>query len=220
MNNNNNNTNHFNIELKHTLNRCIITSAYPVGPEKPIQFAISHHKQTPALQFQVDTRNDLVRSGKVKVLMHRNLENCEFSNTFFDIENTTTDYCDYRGKFLGEKNSYRDNLIQFAREKHDFHIPEGNKRSQNYMLILGWKVLAMEDDFNIFFVQRRCYNKTARIHIIRSAVIQFATERGLNILQRIKTETENNIRKALSSDDIPDFSNRKQQEESEEIDFS
>jgi len=215
-----NNNFNFNIDLKTTLNRCIIMSSYPTGIENPVQFAILHHKQTPALQFQVDTKNRLIKSGDVRVSMHRNLENCDFCNTFFDIENATTDYSDYRGKFAGEKNSYRENLVQFVREKHDFHIPEGNKKSQNYMLILGWKVLAMEDDFNIFFIQRRCYNKTARIHIIRSAVIQFATDRGLNILDRIKSDTENKIRKALKTDNVPDFSNKKPQNETKDIDFS
>jgi len=195
----------FRVITKPTLNRAILFNAYPVGLDKPLQFSILHHKYTTALQLQVDTKNPIISSGDVVVSMFRNLETCPFCRVFFEIENYKTETCDYRGKFGGLKKSYQNNLMQFCKEKIDFNIPEKDKKSQNYMLILGWKILSAEDDLNFFYIQRKSYNKVARVNIVRSVCVQFSTERGLNILNRFVDQYDNQIRKVDKNDDFPVF---------------
>lgn len=197
--------NEIQINTTPTLNRALLYTAYPTGLENPIHFSILHHKQTTALQLQVDTKNPLISNGDVVVSMYRNLESCPFCKMFFDIENYKTETCDYRGKFGGLKKSYQKHLVQFCKEKLDFNIPEANKKSQNYMIILGWKILSIEDDLNFFYIQRKSYNKIARVNIVRSVCIQFSTERGLNILNKFIDEFDKKIRKVDKNDDFPVF---------------
>ena len=53
--------NNFKIEIQPTLNRAIMFTAFPTG--KPINFALLFHKQTTALQFQLDSNNFLLKTS-------------------------------------------------------------------------------------------------------------------------------------------------------------
>jgi hypothetical protein len=193
------------ISIKPTLNRAILYTAYPLGTEYPLQFSVLYHKQTTALQLQVDSNNNLIKEGKLIVNMYRNLDKCSFCNIFFNVDSYTTDTCDYRGKFSGVRKTFQKHLIQFAKEKYDFNVQETGKPAKNYMLLLGWKIHGIENDLNFFYIQRKSYNTVSRINIIRSVCVQFSTDRGLNILDRYKNKSDNEVRKVNDEDDAPEF---------------
>jgi len=193
----------FQIDLIPTLNRGILMSAFI--PRSPLTFAIKYDKKSSALQFQLDSNSNLIKDRIVKVQMFRNLDTCEFCKLFFDMETISNESCDYRGKFRGVKPLYARHLIQFLKEKYDFHVNEKGKPSQNYMLVLGWKLQDSDNELLYYFVQRKCYNDATRINIVRTAGLQLATERGLDLLDRYITDSDSRIRKVVKQDDVPFF---------------
>jgi len=170
------------INLSPTLNRASTYNAYPTG--KPVNFSISYCKKTPALKFQVDTLSPVFKDNTVMISMFRNLDTSQFCQTFFDLETTKNDKFDYRFKFSGINRLFDRDIFRFQKEKLDFNIPENGKSTNNYLLLLGWKTYAIEDELLYFFVQRRCYNNITRTNIIRTAGLQFATQRGLDTLDK------------------------------------
>ena len=197
------------VKLTPTLDRSQVLTTYM--QRTPIHFAINYHKITPALQFILENKNPAIQKNIIKVQMFRNLDRCDFCTTFFDMETYIKEGYDYRGKFSGINRMNEANLIRCTTEKLDFYT-EGRKNSQNGLLILGWKVLGLEEDFLFYFVQRKCYNPKTRTRLIRTAGLQFATERGLNGIQSyIKnfkdTISENKIDKSEMDDFYKNFSN-------------
>lgn len=188
------------VNLQNTLNRAIIYCAYPLG--KPTYFTILHNKKTSALQFDVDSRFNPIKNGNVKISMFRNLETCNFTKTFFKLENLKTNNYDYQSKFGGVERLHEKHIFPFMKEKIDFQSGNSRDTSTNYMLVLGWKIFDIEDDFMFFFIQRRCYNNISRTNVIRTAGLQLATVRGLEILNNYVEDVDNVIRKV---DNLPNF---------------
>lgn len=186
-------TNMIKVKLISTLNRGIIYTAFPSG--EPVPFTILFNKQTSALQFSVDTHSEIIHSGEVMTSMYRNLDDCKFCQTFFRLESTKDDHYDYRFKFAGINKQFERNAFRFLKEKLDLQIPDQKKSSNNYLLVLGWKLHDMGDDLIFFFVQRRCYNNISRMNILRTMGLQFATARGLEILDRYHENSENSIKR-------------------------
>jgi hypothetical protein len=182
-----------NVAVQNSLNRAMIYTCYPMG--KPANFIIYHHRKTSALQFDVDSRSVPIKNNQVKVSMFRNLESCPFSKIFFKLENLKTDSYDYQGKFGGVEKLYEQYCYPFMKEKLDFQSGNSNDISTNYMLVMGWKLFDLEDELLFFFVQRRCYNTITRSNIIRTAGLQFSTDKGIEILNKYYEKSENDIRK-------------------------
>ena len=80
------------------------------------------------------------------------------------------------------------------------NVNDNPKKINNYLLILGWKLHGYEDDLNFFFIQRSCMNNITKVNLIRTAGLQFATDRGLDALDQYY-DTLNN------PDPVPSFLN-------------
>lgn len=193
----------FAIDLIPTLNRAAVLSAFISG--KPVTFAVKYDKKSSALQFQLDSNNSHIKDRVVQVQMYRNLETCKFCKLFFDMETKTDEGYDYRSKFRGIKPLYARHMIQFLKEKYDFQVNDKGKPSQNYLLVLGWKLQDSDNDLLFYFVQRKCYVDATRTNIVRTAGLQLATERGLQFLEKYSGTAENMIRKVNETDDLPFF---------------
>lgn len=193
----------FSVELIPTLNRAAVMSAFICG--KPLTFAVKYDKKSSALHFQLDSNSSLLRDRSVKIQMYRNLETCRFCQLFFDMETRSEDGFDYRGKFQGIKQLYARHLIQFSREKYDFQVNDKGKPSQNYMLILGWKLQDSDNDLLFYFVQRKCYNDATRTNIVRTAGLQLYTDRGLTFLDKYAASADSMIRKLGEGEKLPFF---------------
>lgn len=172
------------LELQPSLNRSLTYTVFPLG--KPFYFSVVYHKQTPALQFQLDSNNSVIKDKSVMIKMFRNLETSDFANTFLDLYSELNDDNDYRCKFKGLKENNGQYLIEFMREKYDFHVSEGPKSVNNYLMILGYKIHGIEDDLNFFFVQRKSRNNITRVNTIRTAGLQIYTQKGLDVLDSYK----------------------------------
>jgi len=185
--------NNFKVKLIPTLNRGLIYTAFPSNSQVP--FTILFNKQTSALQFSVDTQIDAIKSGKVLVSMFRNLGDCKFCKTFFKLDNIKDDAYDYRFKFIGINNIFERDLLKFSKEKLDLSISDQKKSTNNYLLVLGWKLYDLADDIIFYFVQRRCYNNISRVNILRTMGLQFSTPHGLDVLNNYFENYENGIYK-------------------------
>jgi hypothetical protein len=167
---------------------------------QPVNFAILHHKQTSALQFYINSNAKCIQNKDVLISMYRNLEKSKFSQAFLKLDSRTDSNCDYQNKFIGVKPMLSKNLIPFFSERlnmKDGSNFDSKSSNKNYIMTLGWKIHGLEDDFLIYFVQRRCYNTVTRISIVRSISLQFSTPRGLELLDKYYQ---------LKQDEIKDFS--------------
>lgn len=173
---------------------------------KPVYFVICHNKQTSPIQFQIGYSSGLISSGEVKVSMSRNCANSVFCQTFFNLENLNVERYDYQNKFNGVNPTFIDELLQFQTEKMIFQPPTSNKTPNNYLLTLGWKIHGLEDDLVFYFIQRRCYNAITRMNIIRTASIQFATNKGLEYLEKYKNSSNREV--PIIEDDEPVDTNK------------
>ena len=185
------------IKVTPSLNRSIVLTAFPTG--KPVNFVVSHSKQTTALQFQVDSNASCISTGDVIISMYRNLENCKFCQTFFQLETKKTDSIDFRGKFSGVNRQFDRDIFSFLKEKLDLQLSDSTKNGKphynNYLLILGWKLFGLEDDVLFYFIQRKAYNTVLRSQIIRTAGLQFATKRGIDALEKYHEKSINGMTK-------------------------
>lgn len=205
----------FTAELIPTLNRCMIASAFCAGDQ--IAFGIKYDKRSTALQFQLDSDNPLIKKRIVKIQMFRNLETCKFCNLFFNIETLKNDSSDFRGRFVNVNNNFSRYLLQFSKEMYDFQSNDKGKSSNNYMTVSGWKLHDSDNDLLFYFVQRKCYNDVTKMNVIRTAGLQIATERGLDILEKFQNYYDSSIRKAdPKKDEFPDFD---EDDDIEEIEF-
>lgn len=181
------------LTLQKSLNRAMVFTAWPSG--KPVYVTIYHHKKTSALTFDIDSRPAVIKNKEVTITMYRNLENCDFTKTFFRLENLKINNYDYQCKFGGVNKLYEHQLFPFSKEKLDLQAGNSNEPSKNYLLILGWKLFGLEDSLIFYYVQRRCYNKITKINCIRTAGLQFATPAGEEALVKYVDDAENSIRK-------------------------
>ena len=186
-------TNNLKIKLLPTLNRGIIYTAFPIG--QPVPFTILFNKQSSALQFAVDTQSEAIQQGKIFTSMYRNLNDCKFCKLFFQLQSTKDERYDYRFKFSGVNRYFERDAFRFSKEKLDLQLPDQKKSSNNYLLVLGWKLYDIEDDLIFFFVQRRCYNHILHLNILRTMGLQFATERALEALDKYEERYSTMIRK-------------------------
>jgi len=88
-------------------------------------------------------------------------------------------------------------MYQFTRERLDFQMNTngGGNKSNNYLMIMGWRIFGLEDDLLFFFIQRKCYNTVTRTNVIRTAGLQFATKRGTESLEKYYNQSLNSIKK-------------------------
>lgn len=176
------------MEIQPTLNRAIIFTAFPTG--KPVNFSLNFHKQTTALQFQIDSMNPVIKNKEVSVTMYRNLENCLFTNTFLNLETIKRENIDARSKFNGIKDEYKSFVIEFFKEIYDFHTDDIERDSSNNKLtVLGFKIHGLEEDLIFFFFQRKCRNVITRMDTIRTAGLQFSTNSSMEILKNFKNNS-------------------------------
>jgi len=201
-------TNSLKIKLLPTLNRGIIYTAFPIG--QAIPFTILFNKQSSALQFSINTNFDTFKE-RVYINMYRNLDDCKFCQTFFQLQSIKDERYDYRFKFSGMNRMFERDIFRFSKEKLDLQLPDSHSKStNNYLLVLGWKLYDIEDDLIFFFVQRRCYNNISRMNILRTMGLQFATDRGIETLERYNEKFSNSIHKVEQCDFLKDIINFKE----------
>ena len=186
-----------NIKLSSDYNRAFVFTAYPNND--PVHFSIKYNKTSPSLQFEIGGNNNTVKNGKVSVQMYRNLDICKFTSMFFSLDSTKTEKHDFRSRFVGIRKLYHNEIFKFLNERIDLNVPEDwNKVGQNLLTVTGWKLHSFEDDFIYYFVQRKFFNKVARVSVIRTAGLQFSTPRGEEALQKyyddflLKSEDKDN----------------------------
>ena len=163
--------------------------------KKNIFFSVCHNKVNSPLQFQIDPNCDLIKSGKIEVATFRNLNKSKFCETFLNLDNRQDEKIDYQNKLLGMNRYYEKHIFHFLKEKYIFHLSEVKKPTNNYLLIIGWKIYCYEEDYNFFFFERRCYNNITRNNILRTAGLQFATKKGLEALDNYYEHSINSIKK-------------------------
>lgn len=178
--------------IPYKLDRSITSNILIHG--KPITFSILHNKRSPHIKFQLYQNSEPLKKGIVTVSMHRNLDTCKFCKIFFNLETRISDNIDYQNKFNGINRMYDRELFQFMKEKLDFNIPEHKKSSVNYLLLLGYKVHAHEDDLIYLFIQRRFFNVITRMAVLRTSGIQFSTKRGLEVMERYYNNYQDNVK--------------------------
>lgn len=195
-------TNNLKIRLLPTLNRGIVYTAFPGG--QPVPFTILFNKQSSALQFSVETHSDSIRNGNILASMYRNLDSCKFCQLFFQLQSIKDDRYDYRFKFAGINRIFERDAFRFSKEKLDLQLPDQKKTSNNYLLVLGWKLYDLGDDLIFYFVQRRCYNNITHLNILRTMGLQFATERAISALDKYEERYSNMIRKVPEAEFLKD----------------
>jgi len=145
--------------------------------ESPIIFSVHFNKSSSYLQIQIE--GEPIDKKQLNIAVYRNLDNSHFCKTFFalkNMKNTVANYkIDYCGKFLGVNPQYEKNIHQIMYDKLVL-------QPKNYLITAGWKISSVINDFSFYFIQRRCYEYNKKTDIIRTAGIQFYTEKGLNIL--------------------------------------
>jgi len=195
--------NNLKIKLIPTLNRGMIYTAFPIG--QAIPFTILFNKQSSALQFSINTNFESDKE-KIYVTMYRNLDECKFCQTFFQLQSIKDDRYDYRFKFSGVNRLFERDVFRFSKEKLDLQLPEQHiKSTNNYLLVLGWKLYDIEDDLIFFFVQRRCYNNISRMNVLRTMGLQFATNRGIETLDKYNERLSTSIHKVKECDFLKDI---------------
>lgn len=195
--------NNLKVKLLPTLNRGMIYTAFPIGQSVP--FTILFNKQSSALQFSINTNLETDKE-KVYITMYRNLDDCKFCQTFFQLQSIKDERYDYRFKFSGINRLFERDIFRFSKEKLDLQLPEQHiKSTNNYLLVLGWKLYDIEDDLIFFFVQRRCYNNISRMNILRTMGLQFATNRGLETLDKYNERSSTAIHKVKQCDFLKDI---------------
>jgi hypothetical protein len=189
-----NNKTSINLKMQPTLDRGIIVATWPLKTKT--YFTILFNKVTTAIQFKTDPNFSLIKENKIKNLMFRNLENCPFCKTFLILDDKCSERSDVRGKFAGVNRLFEKNLIQFHSEKLDLNSSHNNsKPTNNYLLTLGWRIHGMEDDLLFYFVQRKCYNTVTRTNVIRSAALQFSTERGIDCINKYQEKNNEEFKR-------------------------
>ena len=152
----------------------------------PLYFSILFNKSNANIKFKVETNNKLIKNNIIDVKFYRNLSLCKFCQTFFNLENQKDNMYDIKSKFAGVVKHFEKDIFQFQSEKLDLNVTNGksNKPTNNYLLLLGWKLLGAEDDLSFFFIQRRGFNSITKTNIVRTATLQLATKRGLEFLDQ------------------------------------
>lgn len=175
--------NSYRINLSQTLNRSYCITAYPEN--QPLHFSVLFNKKSSGMEFQYDTRNDMISSKTISVKLFRNLmNNCIFSKIFFVLEDDKNDRYDYRSEFKCLNQQFSSNIVRFFYERIDLRYNEDDEYNDesNNLYISGWKIVDIDTDLLFYLVQRKFYNVSTRLNIIRSMGIQFSNDRGNKVL--------------------------------------
>jgi hypothetical protein len=187
-----NSTDRYCINLKPTLNRLLMITSYPL--DKPLPIGILFNKKSSALEAQYNTKSDIIVNKEITIRLHRNLNNCMFSNTFFKLEDIQDKFYDYRTKFVDVNQKYSNVLINFLAEKLELRTNTNTKEKDksNYLMVTGWKLHDCDSDLIYYFVQRKFYNVTTRKKIIRTMGIQLSNTNGYDVLSLYNKDYKDN----------------------------
>jgi len=216
-----NNENNLNLKIKDTLNKALVYTAFP--KDTPLSFAILFDKRSSGLEVQYTTKSPLITSKQVKVRLHRDLRNCMFCRTFFNLESLEDDKHDYRCRFDSIKPMFKNTVFPFCSEILDLKTSSDNERLSssdlyknhnsedyykyitNYINIVGFKVFDFESDLIYIFVERKIFNVITRTQVIRTMGIQMTTDKGFDALCKYKEYYDKSIEKSENVNDIPSF---------------
>ena len=187
------NSNVMKIRLEPSLNRCYVITVFPSGI--PVTIGVKHHKKTTALQFELDQNNQAIKDSNFTTRMFRNLDRCMFCKTFLYLQSEKTETKDFQYKFSGYNRRFERDLLQCAKEKSDLTVGDPNRPANNYLLIMGFKIIGIEDDFLYYFIQRKCYGHVNKTQMLRTVGLQFATERGYRTLESYYNKGTNEFKK-------------------------
>jgi hypothetical protein len=131
------------------------------------------------MQFQLDYG---IKNKEITVNMYRNLENCPFVKKFLNTKTEKTESLDYRSEFISLKEEYSDFIIPFFNEKYNLNsLKDDNK---NVIVVKGFKIHGLDDDFVFYLFQRRCLNLVTKVDTLRTAALQFSNDK---MMESIKT---------------------------------
>jgi len=180
----------------------------------PLTIAIIFNKRSSGLETQYDTKNSLILNKWVKVRLHRDLRNCTFCQTFFDLESIKDERTDFRSKFRKVNPLYKNTVFQFSSELLDLktirdgdNLEEENniKGFNNTLSVTGWKVFDYESDLIYYFIERRIFNVITRSKVVRSMGIQLTTDKGFEALNQYYEHYKKN--ECVKKAEIPDYLN-------------
>lgn len=186
----NDNKHTFDIELSDQLNRSVTIDT--MINNIPMHVGILFNKRSSFLQFKICKSKSYYEDRDIHITMFRQLSNSVFCKSFLFLENRTEGNIDYQNKFNGIKRNFKSEVFKFMAEKYDLKIRD-NRKSNNYLLMLGFKLNGYEHDLNYFFIQRRCYNNVTNLNIIRTIGMQIANTKGLECMDKYKNYIEQNI---------------------------
>lgn len=188
------------IKFQNSFNRCVGFSAYLKNVACNI--IIYHHKKTAAMHFQINGDHTRIRNAGISIKLYRDVRKSKFTNIFFVTENVKEDLYDFQNKFGGLKKLYQSQVFHFTKEKYDLRAGNSNEVAKNYLLVMGWKIFDCEDDLLYYFIQRKSFNSTTKLNVLRTVGIQIATQRGLEVLDRFDQDMNDSIEKV---DGVPSF---------------
>lgn len=186
----NDNRQTFDIELSDQLNRSIAMDT--TINDVPIYFGVLFNKRSSFLQFKTCKTKTYYEDRDVHITMFRQLSNSVFCKSFLFLENRNDGNIDYQNKFNGIKRNFKNDVFKFMTEKYDLKIRD-NRKSNNYLLTLGFRLNGYENDLNFFFIQRRCYNNVTNLNIIRTVGMQIANGKGLDCMEKYKRYIDRNV---------------------------
>jgi hypothetical protein len=159
----------------------------------PINVVVYYHKKTAGLQFDVDTRPLYIRNKGIKVNLYRNMNKSKFVEMFVNTASIKEPGSDVHCKYEGLKDIHTGLVYNFTKEKLDLNAGKSKSSPNNYVLVLGFKIVNLDNDYNFFFVQRRCYSNDQKNCIIRTAGIQIASPDGFEAFSNMSTAYDNNL---------------------------
>jgi len=171
-----NNNTKISLSFPKKFNRCNTYMTYVSN--KKILFNILFNNKKTSLQFKT-----YKEPNDISITLFRNLELSKFCKMFLTLNTIKEEKVDYINKFLGINRSYERKLNKFLVERT--YIENCKMKSSNYLLVIGFKLIGYECDFNFFFVQRKCYNSVTKTNIIRTSGIQISNSVGDNILDKL-----------------------------------
>jgi len=182
------------LKMPENLDRAFVVNAFPLGIST--KFTVLFSKQNPGLRFSIDSDSNKINNKNIDITMFRNLESSKFCQSFFSLETKEDEKFDYKNKFHGCNKQYEKNIFKYTQERIDLQMStKADRPSNNYLLILGFKLFDLDDNLLFFFVQRRIFNSITKLNIIRTTGLQFSTKTGLIALDKYHNNFENSIKK-------------------------
>lgn len=156
-------------------------------------YSILYNKRNSALEIYIDDNNkNILNNANSKVIVHRDLQKCIFSNLFFDYKDFNDDKTDFHGKFIKVKEGREQYVKSFFYEIKHFKRTASTddiKSPTNYLTVSGWICPECKNDIVVYFIERRTYNPNTNKSILRSLSLQFSTKNGYNYLKKLNDET-------------------------------